>query len=199
MKKSVTGNWGLHNALKGWTLYGLTASEVQLLVSVMSANEIRLCKVCVREATAWTALAKETHPEFFETFAVSAEDYPVLHQTEKTVAGETDTEYFVVRPRKQLPRLHKRHDVSVRCIISSTVKSIETLSVNLSEGGLQFRDTLPEWIAGYFIVALVIPTGSVQLMCSVVEDQKEKKRVQVVSEDTDPQFIVYRNWLASLG
>ncbi len=190
--------WGIHNALKGWTLYGLTAAEVQLLVQVMSANEIRLCKVCTEGATTWSSLSNQEQPQLFWTKQTSAQNFPALHQTEKTLAGEIDTEYFVVRPRKQLPRLHKRHDVGVPCTLSSTTKSIGTTTVNLSEGGLQFTDTLPDWIAGYFIVALSLPIGVVQLMCSIVEDQKEKKRVQVVSEDTDPQFIVYRDWLSQL-
>lgn len=190
--------WGLHNALKGWTLYDLAVNDVQLLVQVMSANEIRLCKVCTKDSAIWASLTEVEHPQFFNAKKNSSESYPALHQTEKTIAGETDTEYFVVRPRKQLPRLHKRHDLSIACKVNSTTKSIDTITVNLSEGGLQFKDTLPEWIAGYFIVALMIPSGSVQLMCSLVEDQKEKKRVQIVSEDTDPQYLIYQNWLTSL-
>ena len=190
--------WGLHNALKGWTLYDLAVNDVQLLVGVMSANEIRLCKVCTKDSALWSSLSEIEHSQFFSAKKISSEDYPALHQTEKTIAGETDTEYFVVRPRKQLPRLHKRHDVSIACTVSSTTKSIDTVTVNLSEGGLQFKDTLPDWIAGYFIVALMIPTGCVQLMCSLVEDQKEKKRVQIVSEDTDPQYLIYQSWLTFL-
>ncbi len=188
----------MHNALKGWTLYDLGVSDVQLLVQVMSANEIRLSKVCLAHSTVWTSLSQIEHPQFFNAKKNSSENYPALHQTEKTMAGETDTEYFVVRPRKQLPRLHKRHDLAISCTVNSTTKSIDMVTVNLSEGGIQFKDTLPDWIAGYFIVALLIPTGGVQLMCSLVEDQKEKKRVQIVSEDTDPQYLVYQSWLASL-
>lgn len=190
--------WGMHNALKGWTLYDLGVNDVQLLVQVLSANEIRLCKVCTLDSAVWTSLSQTEHPQFFSAKKNSSENYPALHQSEKTMAGETDTEYFVVRPRKQLPRLHKRHDLEVSCTVNSTTKSINTVTVNVSEGGIQFKDTLPDWIAGYFIVALLIPTGSVQLMCSLVEDQKEKKRVQIVSEDTDPQYLIYQSWLTSL-
>ena len=39
---------------------------------------------------------------------------------------------------------------------------------------------------------------SVRLMCSLVEDQKEKKRVQIVSEEQDPQFLIYKEWLLTL-
>ncbi len=191
--------WGLHNALKGWTLYDLTVNEVQLLVQVMSVNEIRLTKVCTQDSAVWTALSESEYPQFFVPKKSNSENYPALHQTEKTMAGESDTEYFVVRPRKQLPRLHKRHDLNISCTVNSTTKSIEMETVNLSEGGIQFKEILPDWIAGYFIIALKIPTGSLQLMCSLVEDQKEKKRVQIVSEDTDPQYLVYCGWLSTLA
>ncbi len=192
-------NWALHNALRGWTLYDLTVGEVQLLVQVMSANEIKLSKVCLKNASKWSALTEDQYPEFFTVRKVSSGGYPAVHQSEKNDSdSDTDTEYFVVRPRKQLPRLHQRHDIAVRCVVLSTTKSFETESFNLSEGGLQFKEALPDWIAGYFIVGVKTSHGMVQLMCSLVEDQKEKKRVQIVSEDTDPQFIVYRDWLATL-
>src|SRR3989338_829310 len=188
--------WALYNALKGWTLYDLTISEVQLLIQVMSANEVKLTQVCRRGAAQWKPLSAQENPDFFLKKTQNADNYPPIPQ-DKTSSG-IDTDYFVVRPRKQLPRLHKRYDVTIACTLFSTNKSFETESVNLSEGGLQFKDLLPDWIAGYFIVGVTTQNGLVQLMCSLVEDQKEKKRVQIVSEDTDPQYMLYRHWLSSL-
>ena len=192
--------WGLYNALRGWTLYDLTVNEVQLLVQVMSANEIKLIKVAKPNDPTWEPLSELIHPQFFEKRKVSELTYPSLHQSDKNATSELDTEYFVVRPRKHLPRLYKRHDVNLPCLVKSTTKNFQTESVNMSEGGMQFKDTLPDWIAGYFIVAITgNTTGVIQLMCSLVEDQKEKRRVQIVSEDTDPQYCLYREWLASLN
>jgi hypothetical protein len=37
-----------------------------------------------------------------------------------------------------------------------------------------------------------------QLLCSIVEDQKEKNRVQIVADDNDPQYEMYKEWLRTL-
>jgi len=194
--------WALHNTLKGWTLYDLTSSEVQLLVHVMSTNEIRLCQVCQKGASAWQPLSETTHPDLFsKKLNNNSNGYPELEPVgaSKTNSGANDTDYFVVSPTKKvLPRLHTRHDVIVACSIRSAKNVFATETVDLSEGGLHFKDLLPDWIAGYFLVAVTTPDGIFQLMCSLVEDQKEKKRVQVVSEESDPQYLLFKNWLLTL-
>lgn len=193
-------NWALHNTLKGWTLYDLTSAEVQLLVHVMSVNEIRLAKVCQKNGTAWVNLSEASHPDFFQKRSAVSDPkaYPEIETEEKGTDSGADT-YFVVSPkRKVLPRLHTRHDIAVKCSIHSSKDSFITETVDISEGGLHFKDMLPDWIAGYFIVSVATSGGIFQLMCSLVEDQKEKKRVQVVSEESDPQYLLYKEWLSTL-
>lgn len=195
-------NWALHNTLKGWTLYDLTSSEVQLLVSVMSVNEIRLAKVCQKGSSNWNALTETDYPEFFEKRTQSAAGYPEHENesSEKSSENQTDTEYFANSPqRKVLPRLHARYDIAVTCSMHSSKDSFVTETIDISEGGLHFKDLLPDWIAGYFIVSVKTTAGVFQLMCSLVEDQKEKKRVQVVSEESDPQYLLYKEWLLTLN
>ncbi len=196
----MTSIWGLHNSLKNWTLYGLTTREVQLLVIAMSVNEIRLSKICKKDDAAWRTLSQKKFPDFFQKQTTDCDHYPLLpseNGTNTQTSTEVDTDYFVIKKRIELPRLHKRHDIQVLCTIFSVKKNFVTESINMSEGGLQFKDLLPEWIAGYFIVGVASPHGQIQLMCSLVEDQKEKKRVQIVSEDSDPQYLIYKAWLTS--
>ena len=71
--------------------------------------------------------------------------------------------------------------------------------MDLSEGGLYFKDTLPDWVAGYFLVGVQSPTTIYQLMCSVVEDQKERRRVQIVSEEQDAHYLAYKEWLLTMN
>ena len=197
----MADEWALHNTLKGWTLYGLSVREVQLMTQVMSVNEVKLVKVCQKKSSSWQPLSQQSYPDFFIKNNHAIDDYPLLPSDRGTVThadGESDTDYFVIKPRTILPRLHKRHDIAIPCTIFSTKQNFKTESINISEGGLQFKDLLPDWIAGYFIVGLACPDGMIQLMCSLVEDQKEKKRVQIVSEDSDPQFLIYKSWLGSL-
>lgn len=190
--------WALHNTLKGWTLFDLTSNEVQLLVSAMSVNEVKLSKVCKKDSTSWAPLREADYPDFFIKKNITAKNkYPELGNEEKTSEGHTDTEYFVVRPRSQVPRLHNRFEIEVACSISSSRNSFTTKTIDLSEGGLFFKDILPDWIAGYFIVKIIDDQSIYQLMCSLVEDQKEKRRVQIVSEDSDLQYMLFKAWLHS--
>ena len=191
-------NWALHNTLKGWTLYDLTVEHVQLLVCSMSVNEVRLAKVCQKNCKTWSSLTEAKYPDFFIKRSVNSSEYPEIEFNERgTETSFTDTEYFVISPKKplQLPRLHVRYDIAVKCSIHSSRNSFSTETIDISEGGLHFKELLPDWIAGYFIVSLFTPKAVYQLMCSLVEDQKEKKRVQVVSEESDPQYMLYKEWL----
>ncbi len=199
----MTDAWALHNTLKGWTFYDLSTREVHLLVQAMSPNEIRLAKVAIKNSSQWSSVSPSVaeHAPFFKKIVSSSDDYPQLTSdrgTTTTGAVDTDTDYFVVKKRTEVTRLHKRYDISVPCVISSSTKNFETESVNISGGGLQFKDLLPAWIAGYFIVSVTANDSIIQLMCSLVEDQKEKKRVQIVSEETDDQYLLYKHWLSTL-
>ncbi|MBC7420036.1 MAG: PilZ domain-containing protein [Bdellovibrio sp.] len=160
----------------------------------MSVNEVKLTRICQSGDQAWVTMTELTHPEFFAKINFNLSSYPSIDQLTST---GVDTEYFVIRPaRAMYPRLHKRHEVKVPCFIYSATRQFHSTTVDLSEGGLHFKDIIPEWIAGYFIVGVHSPEGIIQLMCSLVEDQKEKKRVQIVSEEADPQFLIYKDWLS---
>jgi hypothetical protein len=187
-------SWALHNALKGWTLYDLSDREVQLIVKSMSINEVKLTQICKAGDPKWSYLAEANHPQFFKKIDFNVAQYPTV-ESQLTASG-VDTEYFVVRPKRVMfPRLHKRYEIEVACFIFSTTRQFHSTTFDLSEGGLFFKDVIPDWVAGYFIVGVHSPEGIIQLMCSLVEDQKEKKRVQIVSEEFDPQFILYKDWL----
>ncbi|MEQ1723186.1 MAG: PilZ domain-containing protein [Pseudobdellovibrio sp.] len=190
--------WSLHNSLKSWTLYNLTEEQVALLVQSLSDTELKLIKVSQKNDKNWKSLAHAEYPQFFEKQNVeqyyASENYPSLEIRNETVS---ETNYFVIKPNRVVqPRMHKRYEVAVSCIlVGSSNQEFTAETIDLSEGGLYFKETIPSWIAGYF---LVIVKSKFQLMCSLVEDQKEKKRVQIVSEESDFNFIQYKNWLNQL-
>ena len=186
-------SWAIHNALKGWTLYDLSEREVQLLIQSMSSNEIRLSRVSKAGSENWQALNNQLFPQLFSGAVGDSKKFPLVDAASN---ASVDTDYFVIRPKKiMFPRLHKRYELSVPCTIFSTSKQFDSTTLDLSEGGIFFKETIPDWVAGYFIVSLQSPQGPIQLMCSLVEDQKDKKRVQIVSEESDPQFLLYKDWL----
>jgi len=191
--------WALHNSLKGWTLYSLAEREVQLLINTLSSNEIKLVKVCKQHDKEWHKVSREQFPELYAPVGKFEDGYPAL--TADAAVESTDTDYFVVKTKKVLhPRLHDRIEKEFNVTVLGQNQNFNTTTIDLSEGGIHFNDLIPAWVSGYFIVRITDTSdGSVySVMCSLVEDQKEKKRVQVMSEESDPQFMRFREWLDRL-
>lgn len=190
-------SWGIHNSLKGWTLHGLNDREMKLIIKTMSINEVKLTQVCRLGDSKWTLLNEKSFPELFQGQIVDLPGFPDLDTRSKET---NDTDFFVVRPKRSIqPRLHQRYEVEVPCLVSSTTREFSTTTIDLSEGGLYFKETMPDWVAGYFLVAVQTSNAVYRLMCSMVEDQKERKRVQIVSEEQDAHYLAYKEWLFSMN
>lgn len=191
-------SWAVHNPLKGWTLYDLSEKEVQLLLNSFTPNEVRLCRVCSNQEKKWMGLDASVHAALFSDYGKDPAGFPPPDQTEKTASMGTD--YFIVRPKKVIyPRLHQRIDIALPVSIENHTQSFKTETIDISEGGLHLKEIIPDWVSGYFIVKIYSGGQTIQLMCSLVEDQKVKQRVQVVSEDSDGNFIHYKNLLNTLA
>ncbi len=190
--------WALYNALKFWTLYNLSEDEVRLLLLTFSDNELKLTKICKTNDSKWDSVLAPAYSAFLSPEIKlryqHADDYPSL---ELKNDSDTDDSFFKKAAKKtQHPRLHNRYEKRVLCgILSGQNKEFSTETIDLSEGGLYFKDIIPDWVAGYFIVTV---NSEFALLCSLVEDQKEKTRVQIVADENDPQFNLYREWLQTL-
>lgn len=191
--------WAIHNAVKGWTLYNLSLREVQLLINSMSPNETKLAKVSGLNENEWHMITPTAYPDFFsETGRLSTGfvDYKTINEN----TGEGDTDFFIIKPKKvHHPRLHNRIEIEVKARIEGQSKSFESLTVDISEGGIYFKDTIPDWVSGYFIVRVFDGSIFYQVICSLVEDQKVKQRVQIVSEENDVHYLKYKEWLSRLA
>ena len=190
--------WAVHNSIKGWTLYGLSLREVQLLTQTMSPNEIKLTKVSSLKQSDWNFITKDMYPDFFSE--TGKENSGFSDHKNGEVGSEVDTDFFIIKPKKiHQTRLHDRINIQIKVIIEGQSKSFESVTVDISEGGIFFKDTIPEWVSGYFIVRVFDGARSYQVICSMVEDQKVKQRVQIVSEESDAHYVKYKDWLATLN
>ncbi len=189
--------WALHNSLKGWTLYDLNVREVQLLINSMTINELKLIQIC-SSGLSWVKFNPDEFPQFVSETGKKS-DYFTL-PTLEFKSDDTDTDFFVVKSSKNklLPRLHSRIEKSFKILILGTKDNFESLTLDISEGGIQFKDVIPSWVAGYFIVQLIDGLETYSVMCSLVEDQSEKKRVQIMSEEHDINYLKYKGWLEKL-
>ena len=192
----MSASWALYNGLKNWTLYNLSEQDVQLLLQTLSDNELKLAKICKAGDSNWNSVSHPDYSAFLKKENrdryLTSEGYPVIQDRSDTT---TDTGFFGMKGGKVVhPRLYNRFEKTVPCRIVLNDRQFSTETIDLSEGGLFFKDVIPDWVAGYFMVQV---NSQFQLMCSLVEDQKEKSRVQIVSEENDPQYIAYREWLTA--
>ncbi|MFN3697937.1 MAG: hypothetical protein ACK4VO_10900 [Pseudobdellovibrio sp.] len=184
----------MHNSLKGWTLYNLSDREVQLVIKTLTKNETRLIQVCHQSTLNWEPLDEHRHKGLFVEVGQNHGVFP--EPKEALIADDTDTDYFVIRPKKVfLPRLHDRIEKKFPAIVLGQSQNFETETADLSAGGVQFKDLLPKWVSGYFLIKIHDGAETFMLMCSLVEDQIENKRVQIVSEESDLNYVKYKNWL----
>lgn len=189
--------WAVHNSIKGWTLYGLSLREVQLLLNTMSINEIKLTKVSSQNQNEWHFITKDSYPDFFSNTGKENDGFSD-HQIVDPHSA-VDTDFFIITPKKaHQARLHDRINKETKVVLEGQNKSFESVTVDISEGGIFFKDPIPEWVSGYFMVKIFDELNDYQLICSLVEDQKVKQRVQIVSEETDSHFLKYKKWLAQI-
>lgn len=186
--------WALHNPIKGWTLYDLKLEEAQAVVKTLSANEIRLLKVTRKGAASWDQFDSNLHLDLISKKGFAAEGYPTLDTTESTQTENTD--FFIVKTKKVItPRLHERIECTLDVMVESSHQIFKTQTVDLSEGGLYFKDIIPDWVSGYFIVTVFFQQKPYPVMCSMVEDQKIRHRVQIVSEDSDSHYLQFKKMI----
>lgn len=188
--------WAIYNSIKGWTFYNLSEEELNVIVGTLSANERRLTFVCQKDSDKWTPLADGQCTDLAERYK-NNENYP---KTDMAAHGEHDTDFFIFKPQKRAyARLHDRYEVQYKAVIEGHNQQFESETVNVSEGGIYFSAVIPDWVSGYFIVKIYTGNQYYQLICSLVEDQKVRHRVQIMSEENDPNYLRYKDWLKTLS
>lgn len=191
-------SWALHNSIKNWTLYDLTEREAQIILNTLSTNELKLIYICQSESTAWERFDSAIHQKLVNPNVTKQGRFPPVNIDLQI--GEFDSEIFVIQPRKVLtPRLHGRYTVELPITIETSGKVFDSSTIDISEGGFYLKDFIPDWVAGYFLVKVKGFKGTFQIMCSIVENQKSRHRIQIVSEDSDPNYQMYRQWLQSVS
>ncbi len=188
--------WALNNSFKGWTLYGLNEREVQLLMNSITPNEIKFISICQLTEKKWELMDPIKFPQFFSDTGKNKNHFPDV--IIDTTTDRVDDYFTVKRKKIILPRLHDRIEIEMNVVIDGHNQMFASKTVDLSEGGIYFKDIIPDWVSGYFIVSVEFQNNKYQIMCSLVEDQKNKHRVQVVSEESDFHYTNYKHFLDQL-
>lgn len=197
-----SGDWSIHNPLKGWTLHGLTAREGGLLVCSMSDAEMQMSSAWKKGWTRWEKLVDplcEDLKSVADGEGKSEERPDGCPQPPSSDDEEEVTQVMVASSRAKdvYKREYDRWEIRIPSDIILGNQTFSTHTDNISEGGMRFIDPLPDWVAGYFTVLLKTSERPFEITCMLVEDQKGKKlRVEAVqTADEESHLPDYRDWV----
>lgn len=187
--------WSLHNPVKSWTLHQLSVREARLLIATLSPVEKSATLAWRQGDPIWIHLH---HPLAMDIVKpepatiVKAPAIPVQEPTEEEI-----THVRMEKSNRQWVREHQRIKAEIPGEVLLGTQRFRATTENLSEGGIKFKERLPDWVAGYFTVILNRPEGSLEVTCMLVEDQKDDKtRVAVVdTNDEESHLPIYRAWV----
>ena len=173
-------HWAIHNPLKSWTMAGLSLRECQVLVASMSDADMKISWVFHKSWTDWKPLGDQLCHSLFklqEKDNMQLPGLPVMN------ADDADHDITQVRSssgtstgfKEPVARKYKRYAAKLPVEILVGQHVFNTFTEDLSEGGFLFADPLPEWVAGYFTVAITIAGEIFELTCFLAEDQKKEK------------------------
>lgn len=93
---------------------------------------------------------------------------------------------------RKFTRIRKKFSIEIEC----NGKVFKTSSYDISVGGIRLNDPLPEWVAGYCKVRVInaFNRDYVELMCSIVEDQRPDSRVRIELFPLD-KIEEFQRWL----
>ena len=194
--------WSLHNPLKVWTLHNLTQREVRLLVRTFSSAEVSLCLVWRPGWNDWKKLRDEA---VLSAFMVEDEDSkaPPITKKHLEISDEDITQIQAGKkppPTDSAERRHCRFEVQVPVEVVRGDQIFSTVTADVSESGVRFKEDLPEWVAGYFTLIFRVGNESFEITGALVEDQKQiKDKAEVVdTNDEESGLHKYLAWVRSL-
>ncbi len=127
---------------------------------------------------------------------------PPLTESGGTVISlEPDLEDVGVDDHEFINRSHRRFKRRFKVRINQDGREFVSHTKDISAGGLQLEDNLPEWVAGYCQILLIkLETKkAVQVTCSVVENQPphQRTRLQILNLGSKEREEALENWLAA--
>ena len=207
--------WCLMNPSEQIKHFGLTAGEIKVYVSTIPFNKRHEWYVWHEGWSDWKALAdvqeahemieREVHPpeliveeggrkRVVSVHTGTHSTSPGLGLSVGPVEGQTDSKEFVVR---EFERYQKR----MRVVIESQGQHFESFTKDVSVGGVQIEDHVPEWVFGYCKLLLhKLETNEVlELTCSLVEedDSKKRNRLALAPMKTTEDSHKLDSWLAA--
>lgn len=212
--------WCLLNSQTGLELRGVTFSEARAAVGVMPTGS-RVDWLVWREGwREWRPLIQVR--ELLEPFHRELQQEPPaidlqVDEVEKRIrdayredeAGlgapiidiSGETRELEMMDKEFIRRSHKRIKKRFKVQITAGTQKFVSHTIDISIGGLQLEDILPDWVVGYCQV-LIINTETrkaIEVTCSLVENQSpnDRRRLQILPLEDEKAENEMEAWLAA--
>lgn len=182
---------------EGWTQWKKMSAAGELLVTTSTVLRVMEPPALPRNLMVeHTPTPTKSKSEVYVIDDIS--DEPTVHQsqTQESVDDVKRDEENLEEAENFVVRKDQRVSVEIDVDIISQGQKFHTRTVDISVGGLQVKDPIPAWLAGYCTLILRRPDVKQQLefVCSIVENQdpSQKKRLEIhPSKDT----VHLKRWL----
>ncbi len=176
---------------EGWTQWKKMSGAGELLVTTSTVLRVMEPPALSKDLMEQPPTQTKSKSEVYVIDDIVDEE--TIH---KTVTKEFAADENLETPENFVVRKDQRVNVEIDVDIISQGQKFHTRSVDISVGGLQVKDPIPVWLAGYCTLILRRPDVKQQLefVCSIVENQDpaQKKRLEIhPSKDT----VHLKRWL----
>ncbi|OQW46860.1 MAG: hypothetical protein A4S09_02835 [Proteobacteria bacterium SG_bin7] len=186
---------------EGWTQWKKMSAAGELLVTTSTVLRVMEPPVLPKNLMQHTPTPTKSKSEIFIIDDIN--DEATLHKTvtQEFIAdvkedGDDAPQKSLEVPENFVVRKDQRVIVEIDVDIISQGQKFHTRTIDISVSGLQVKDSIPVWLAGYCTLILHRPDSKQQLefVCSIVENQDptQKKRLEIhPSKDT----VHLKRWL----
>ncbi len=179
--------WCLFRKLDGRIIEGLLFDEARAFISNLDTSQLENWFAWKDECPDWRpvnqvdgltemiyrvpSVSPPPPPKGTEESSLAPLDEPQFRQTATNEAIAVLTSDFVVRNKK---RYKKRMQIT----ILSGSRIFRTFTKDISVGGMNLDENVPEWVAGHFKVRIAKPNSKqqIELMCCLIADQPMNER-----------------------
>lgn len=180
----------------GWLVKNLSEKEARAIFSVLSVEERLVTRLWTEDWPGWLSIDTPQCSFLFVPREQSQTPPPSQPEGDE-VAEITQVQLPKVLHRQsntQAIRRHVRFQVQIPVTIQTVSEYFETVTEDVSEGGILLRDALPDKFAGYCQVVFQ-PRSNLTfvVLATLVEDQRNaRSHLEFVEGDQQWQFV---EWL----
>lgn len=181
------------NLQDGWVVKDLTEGEATAIFAVLTGQQRLVTRLWTTGWPGWRQLDDPQCNFLFLPRTTKLEPPPISVEMPQTAEI---TQVMIPRTNDVgvAARKHQRFSVQIPVTVQTVSEVFQTVTEDVSEGGIRLRDPLPDKFAGYCQIVFQPRTStSFTVLASPVEDQKNG-RVHLEFVDSDEQWK-FIEWL----